>query len=76
MRDVLYRFLEILTGVSGDEMMQPSFQGLELMQFPELHEQSTGQLAAFRQLYVLASALVFYRVTNFPPNLGCSAAPS
>jgi kinetochore protein Nuf2 len=47
-RRILELLTEVCTGVSRDEMAQPAFVGLSVLNFPELHEDSIPQLNLFR----------------------------
>jgi kinetochore protein Nuf2 len=39
---------EICTGVPRDELLQPAFAGLQVLNYPDLHEDSIPQLNSFR----------------------------
>ena len=45
---MLEQLAEICTGISREEMAQPAFSGLSVLNYPELHEESISQLNSFR----------------------------
>ena len=45
---MLEQLAEICTGISREEMSQPAFSGLSVLNYPELHEESISQLNSFR----------------------------
>lgn len=47
-RRMLETMAEICTGISKEELIQPSFAGLQVIPFPELHEDSIPKLNNFR----------------------------
>eukprot|EP00033_Pygsuia_biforma_P004056 GCRY01004444.1.p1 GENE.GCRY01004444.1~~GCRY01004444.1.p1 ORF type:complete len:484 (+),score=136.12 GCRY01004444.1:131-1453(+) len=49
-RNVFIRFVELLMGVSIDDFQQPAFSVMEMLQYPELHEESIPELSFFRSL--------------------------
>lgn len=48
-RRIHLQLVELCLGVSRDELMQPAFAGLSVLQFPELHEDSIPHINALRQ---------------------------
>ena len=55
-RMVFENLAEHCMGVTKEEMNQPKFQGLDALQFPELHETSVPQITFFRIVAKLMSA--------------------
>ena len=53
-RDVILHMLEqmteICTGTTREEMNQPAFSGLSMLDYPELHEDSIPQINSFRAI--------------------------
>lgn len=47
-RRILEHLAEIFTGISRDEIIQPAFSGLSMLNYPELHEDSIPVLNSFR----------------------------
>jgi kinetochore protein Nuf2 len=45
---MLEQLAEICTGITREEMAQPVFSGLSVLNYPELHEESISQLNSFR----------------------------
>ncbi len=45
-------FLEMLMGVTKEELNQPTFAGLKALSHRELHEESIPRLTLFRKTYV------------------------
>ena len=43
-------FVDILMGITREELQQPSFAVMEMLQFPELHEESIAELAFHKHL--------------------------
>ena len=50
---IFEQLAEICLGVNRDEMSQPTFAGLQAMNYPELHEDSIPQINCFRILQQL-----------------------
>jgi len=55
-RRVFEQLLEFLMGVSHEELSQPVFAAMELLQFPELHEDSISLIAFHRAMQKLMNA--------------------
>lgn len=49
-RDVYLHFIEMLTGVTWEQMQQPQLQAAETLTFPELHKESIPQLTFIHHL--------------------------
>lgn len=47
-RRMFEHLTEICTGITRDEMNQPAFSGLSVLEYPELHEDSIPQINSFR----------------------------
>ena len=47
-RRMFEHLTEVCTGISRDEMNQPAFSGLSVLEYPELHEDSIPQINSFR----------------------------
>lgn len=47
-QQVYVQLAEMCTGISREEMSQPVFKGLQALNYPELHEESTTNLNTFR----------------------------
>lgn len=47
-RRMLEMLAELCTGIHRDEMSQPAFSGLAVLNYPELHEESIPQINSFR----------------------------
>lgn len=47
-RSTLEALAEICTGISREEMNQPAFSGLAVLNYPELHDESIPQLNSLR----------------------------
>ena len=43
-------FVDLLMGVSRDEAMQPQFAALDVLEHPELHETSIGEIMFMKSL--------------------------
>ncbi|EME32654.1 kinetochore protein Nuf2 [Galdieria sulphuraria] len=54
------QILELLLGISRDELQQPVFQALDVLSYPELHEYSVGQLNFHRNLQKLLEACGYH----------------
>ncbi len=52
-RRTLEQLAEIFTGMSRDEMNQPAFSGLSMLNHPELHEESVPVLNSYRACHKL-----------------------
>ena len=50
--NVYETFVDLLAGVSKEELNQPQFVGLGELEYPELHEDSIPRLALYRATYV------------------------
>jgi kinetochore protein Nuf2 len=49
-RHIYIRLLELLTYITKEEMEQPHFDAIHVLEFPELHEESIPELAFSRNL--------------------------
>lgn len=54
------QILELLLGISREELQQPVFQALDVLSYPELHEYSVGQLNFHRNLQKLLEACGYH----------------
>ncbi|KAJ3306519.1 kinetochore-associated Ndc80 complex subunit nuf2, partial [Blyttiomyces sp. JEL0837] len=50
-------FTDILMGISRDQFSQPNFATMEMLEYPDLHQDSICLMAFYRQLYKLVSEL-------------------
>lgn len=49
-RHILESLAAMCTGITREEMAQPAFSGLSVLNYPELHEESIPQLNSFRAI--------------------------
>eukprot|EP00871_Galdieria_phlegrea_P000813 jgi/Galph1/1732/GphlegSOOS_G400.1 len=54
------QILELLLGISREELQQPVFQALDVLSYPELHEYSVGQLNFHRKMQQLLEACGYH----------------
>ena len=51
-RKIYETFIEMIMGITREEMSQPAFHGLSALNYPELHEESIPTIAYLRAMYV------------------------
>lgn len=49
-RSIYETFVELCMGITREEMNQPQFSGLHVLNYAELHENSIPQLTLFRNM--------------------------
>jgi len=69
---IFEQLAEICLGVNRDEMSQPTFAGLQAMNYPELHEDSIPQINCFR---ILQQLFQRYGIKDFCLNDITSPSP-
>lgn len=52
MREVYEVFVEVLMGVSKDDLRQPQFGAMDAFKYPELHEESISEISMCKTMYV------------------------
>lgn len=52
LRRIFEVFIEVIMGLTKEEMSQPAFSGLNALNYPELHDDSIPELTFFRAVYV------------------------
>ena len=62
-KPVLEKLLELLKGVSREELKQMDFQGMTLLSYPDLHEESIVELGSLKELLDLCQKTGVFDVT-------------
>eukprot|EP00899_Mesostigma_viride_P008740 jgi/Mesvir1/17868/Mv12945-RA.1 len=62
-RPVFEGIVQLLVGVTREELHQPIFRAMDLLEYPELHEESIGSLSFDRALCKLMDASGFHDFT-------------
>jgi len=51
-RPIYEKLVENVMGIAKDDMRQPEFKAMDALQNPELHEESLGEVAMTKAMYV------------------------
>lgn len=49
---LLDTFLDMFMGISREQLSQPNFTVMEMLEYPDLHQDSLALMAFYRQVYV------------------------
>lgn len=63
LRSVWEKMLELLKGVSRDELKQLDFKGIEILPYPELHEESIVEMGTLKELLELCRRTGVHDIT-------------
>jgi kinetochore protein Nuf2 len=61
-KEIMEYLAELCTGINKDEMNQPAFNGLSVLNNPELHEDSIPNLHSFR---AISKMMLICGITDF-----------